>query len=107
MVQEQLPQAPRRELFDELLRTIADHVYFQPPTNTGMQYPCIVYSQDDAQTLFADNLPYRYTKRYQVMVIDSDPDSLIPDSVASLSMSQFDRHYTADNLHHFVFSVYF
>lgn len=107
MAQEQLIQTPRREVFHNILLEFASYVYFQPPSNVNMQYPCIRYEQDDAETLFADNLPYRYTKRYQVMVIDSDPDSTIPDSIASLPMSQFDRHYVADDLHHFVFSVYF
>jgi hypothetical protein len=97
----------RREQLNDLLKTFADNVYFQKPTNTNMQYPCIVYSQDNARTLFADNSPYRYIKRYQVMVIDSDPDSPIPDKIAGLPTCSFDRHYTADDLHHFVFNVYF
>src|SRR4051812_34274733 len=51
------------------------NVYFQPPSNIQMQYPCIVYKRDDSQTDFADNRPYSRTKRYQVTVIDRNPDS--------------------------------
>lgn len=83
------------------------NVYFQPPANVRMQYPCIVYTRDNALTRFAGNLPYRYTKRYQVTIIDRDPDSLIPDKVAALPMCTFDRSYVADNLNHDVFSLYF
>lgn len=108
MVQEQLPQSllPRERL-QVLLETIAGNAYFQPPPTLKMQYPCIVYKRDDAETLFADNKLYRTTKRYQVTVIDGDPDSLIPDKVAGLPLCSFDRHYTADNLNHDVYNLFF
>jgi hypothetical protein len=83
------------------------NVYFQPPANLRMQYPCIVYKRDTARTRFAGNLPYRYTKRYQVTLIDQDPDSVIPDKIAALPMCTFDRSFAADNLNHDVFSLYF
>jgi len=91
----------------QLLETFTEHVYFQPPTNIQMEYPCIVYSRDYAYTEFADNSPYCHKLRYQVTVIDRDPDSAIPSRVASMSMSLFNRFFTADNLNHDVFSVYF
>lgn len=72
-----------------------------------MQYPCIVYRRDNSETLFAGNNPYRYVKRYQVTVIDKDPDSGIPDSLATLPMCTFERFYTADNLNHDVFNIFF
>lgn len=72
-----------------------------------MQYPCIVYSRDRARTFHAGNLPYRHVKAYQVTVIDEDPDSMIPDKVAGLPLCSLDRHFTADNLNHDVFTLYF
>lgn len=90
-----------------ILKTLCDNVYFQPPANVSMQYPCIVYARDSAVTQFAANSPYRYTKRYQVTIIDRDPDSPIPDKVAQLPMCTFQRFYTADNLNHDVFGLYF
>lgn len=83
------------------------NVYFQPPVSVKMQYPCIVYQRSTGDTDFADNIPYRFTKRYQVTVIDKDPDSDIPDKVAQLPMTTYDRHFTSDNLNHDVFNVYF
>ena len=93
----------------ELLKVIlgSDHVYFQPPANVQMQYPSIVYSRDNSDTEFAGNKPYRYTQRYQVTVIDRDPDSGIPNKVAALPMCTHNRFYTADNLNHDVFNLYF
>lgn len=72
-----------------------------------MKYPCIVYAQDNAKTEFAGNNPYRYAKRYQVTVISRDPDSPIPDNVARLPSANFNRAFTAADLHHYVFNLYF
>lgn len=83
------------------------NVYFQPPANVQIQYPCIVYAHDNAKTEFASNHPYSRTKRYQVTVIDSNPDSLIPDDIAQQPLSDLNRVFTADNLHHYVFTLYF
>lgn len=96
-----------RAQLQSLLETLTPHVYFDPPENLVMQYPCIVYNRDLAETEFADNRPYRRTKRYQVTIIDQDPDSPIPDKVADLPMCLFERHFTADNLHHDVYNLYF
>lgn len=98
--------APRLEL-QQLLEGITPHVYFQPPTNVQLQYPCIIYKRDYAETEFADDRPYAHTKRYMVTVIDRNPDSPIPDKVAELPMSVFNRFYTVDNLNHDVFNVFF
>ena len=90
-----------------LLEAITTNVYFQPPTNVQLKYPCIVYKRDFADTKFADNEPYAHKRRYMVTVIDQDPDSEIPGKIAALPMSLFNRFYTVDNLNHDVFSVYF
>lgn len=92
-----------------LLKTLlgSDHVYFQPPPTVKMEYPCIVYKRDNARTIFAGDKPYGYTKRYQVTVIDRNPDSLIPAKIAALPMCTFNRFYTADNLNHDVYTLFF
>lgn len=90
-----------------ILETITEKVYFQPPENVKLEYPCIVYSRDFADTKFADNNPYRHVKRYMVTVIDRDPDSALPDRVADLPSSTFNRFYTADGLNHDVYQVFF
>ncbi len=83
------------------------NVYFQPPADCKMKYPCIVYERSRIEADFADNLPYTFRDRYQVTVIDKDPDSNLPRKVAALPMCSHDRHYTASNLHHDVFNLYF
>ena len=78
-------------------------VYFQPPESKKMRYPCIVYELSDMQTIYADDRPYVTVKRYQVTVIDRDPDSPIPDKVAEIPTARFNRFFTSDNLNHWVF----
>jgi hypothetical protein len=97
---------PRLEL-QAILTDIVDNVYFQPPNGLQMSYPCIVYKTADVKTDFASNSIYRNNKRYVVTVIDRNPDSLIPDTVLSLPLCSYDRHFTADNLNHDVFTLYF
>lgn len=92
-------------LFETILGT--DLVYFQPPENTKIQYPCIVYARDNADTIFADNSPYRNLTRYLVTIIDRDPDSAIPAKVAALPLTTFGRFYIADNLNHDVYQMYY
>jgi hypothetical protein len=100
--------APRLELQALLRSTLgSNNVYFQPPPNITMQYPCIVYSRDDRDSRFANNKPYAHLVGYQVTVIDRNPDSLIPDRVANLPLCEFQRTYTADNLNHDVYKLFF
>lgn len=100
--------APRLELQTLLEGVLGSaNVYFQPPSNLQMKYPCIVYAHDNAKTEFAGNHPYSRTKRYQLTVIDRNPDTLIPDDIGQLPLSNLNRIFTTDNLHHYVFNLYF
>lgn len=100
--------APRLELQTLLIEILgSDQVYFQPPPTIDMVYPCIVYRRDFQQTRFSDNKPYSLTKRYQVTVIDRNPDSDIPDKIAELPLCTFDRFFVSDNLNHDVFNLFF
>ncbi len=83
------------------------NVYFQPPESEKMEYPAIVYTLDVIDNLYADNGVYSSQKYYSVVVIDIDPDSEFIDKVAALPTCRFEKHYTSDNLNHWVFSLYF
>lgn len=98
--------APRLEL-QSLLEGVTNHVYFQPPANIQMQYPCIVYSRDGVSEDHANNELYRHAKRYQVTVIDRDPDTELADKVEALRYSHFERFFPADDLNHYVFTLFF
>lgn len=85
----------------------SNNVYFQPPQSLHMQYPAIVYKRNSGDTQFASNKPYIHVVSYTITVIDPNPDSFIPNKIAMLPMCIRDRFYTADNLNHDVFSIYF
>lgn len=100
----------RRLDLQNLLQSLlpeGQRAYFQPPNNTALSYPCIVYNLDRIDTEYANNKPYSLFDRYSVTVIDRNPDSDIPDKVAKLPMSSWNRRFVSDKLNHTVFSLYF
>lgn len=98
-----------REEFDALLVELigSENVYFQPPASVTMAYPCVVYNRDSSSESFADNLLYRFKQRYEVTVIDRNPDSSIPDKIRKLPYCSYSRSFVVDNLNHDVFNVFF
>jgi hypothetical protein len=90
-----------------VLKELTEHVYFQPPSNVQMSFPCIVYQRSGSDSDFADNGTYRHAKRYQVTVIDRNPDSELPDLVEELPLCSFDRFFAADNLNHWVLNLFY
>lgn len=99
---------PRLEL-QQLLETLlgSRNVYFQPPNGLKILYPAIVYEWDDQRVQYADNQPHLKTRRYTVTSISRDPDSIIPDKIAELQYSSFNRSFPANDLNHVVFNLYF
>lgn len=84
----------------------SENVYFQAPPSNRMAYPCIVYSLSKVAVRHADNAPYTADIAYTVTVITKDPDSLLPGKFNSLQKCSFDRHFTSDNLHHYVYTLF-
>ena len=83
-------------------------VYFQPPENLKLKYPCIVFDRTNALTMYADNNAYQTTKRYTVTLISKTADNEdILDKLLVFPMSTYDRQFITDNLVHDVFSIYF
>lgn len=96
-----------RARLSEILHSLCNNVYFQPPETIKLTYPCIIYEERTGDTMFADDYPYRFTKCYTITYIDSNPDSTIPEQIAMLQMCREDRKFTSDNLNHTVFILYF
>lgn len=88
-------------------QTGVENVYFQPPETIKMKYPAIVYSLSRVDNKFAENKNYLQFIAYQVIVIDKNPDSEVFKKMSRLPMCTFERSYTADNLNHFVFTIYY
>lgn len=99
----------RRIQLGILLKTLlgTENVYFQPKEGQNLQYPAIVYSNDNVRTDFANNTPYKINDRYDVTYIDRSPDSDIPRAIQSLPMSRFTSSYVMDGLNHYKHTLYF
>lgn len=93
------------ELFVDLLGS--RQVYFQPPSTVQMRYPCIVYKRNTNNVKWANGQLYNHKVGYLVTIIDSNPDSEFPEKVSHLPLCRFDRHYTANNLNHDVYVIYY
>lgn len=103
-------ESDKRMELDLVLREVlgSDNVYFQPPENTKIDYPCVIYARNYANARYADNNTYSFKYRYQITYIDREPDSDFPERlIQRLPMCTYDRHYTADNLNHEVLNVYY
>lgn len=83
-------------------------VYFEPPENLKLKYPCIVFDRTNALIDYADNKPYHVTKRYTVTLISktSDNEDFL-DKLLWFPMSTYDRQFITENLVHDVFSIYY
>ena len=88
------------------LETIIEHVYFQPPDTIIMEYPCIVYNLISDNGYYANNALYKHVLEFQITVITTDalPNETMTE-LLQIEYSRFDRHYVADHLHHYLFTI--
>ena len=96
--------------FQRILEQIVEPggaVYFQPPPTLRMVYPCIRYTLERLDGTNADNATYLTMKAYNVIYISRNPDSEVPEKLRNLQYSRYIRYYTVDNLHHWVFTIYY
>lgn len=100
--------ASRLQLQSELEELLGSrNVYFQLPASVKMQYPAIRYQLNDIEKDHADDGVYRGLKSYELILIDPNPDSIYVDKIIQLPYCRFDRHYPANNLNHYVFTLYY
>lgn len=93
----------------------SSNVYFQPPSEAGssptsarMQYPAIKYTLSGIPTIEANNKKYHKTHRYMVILIHSDPDNTLKDTILDeFDYISFSDHYKSNNLNHYVYTLYY
>lgn len=83
------------------------NVYFQPPASKKLNYPCIIYKLETIQNTHADNRVYLQGTAYQIMYVTYDPDDVMIRTLSQLEGCSFDRSYTADNLNHYVYTIFY
>lgn len=82
-------------------------VYYQPPESIKMSYPAIRYSLSDVDVKHANDSIYKSMNRYELILIDANPESAFFEKLLKLPYCSFDRPYSANNLNHFVFTLYY
>lgn len=99
----------RRQDLQNLLVNIlgSNKVYFQPPPTIHLDYPCIIYERNTADSQFADNNSYLFKFRYKITYIDRSPENNIVKKLARIPMCTYDRFYTSDGLNHDVLNLYY
>jgi len=98
----------RKDLDDMLRETLGtNHVYFQPPENLRMNYPCIEYSRSGNYIRHANNKTYHHRREYSMTYITYDPDDPMIETLEDLPYCSMGRPYTAENLHHYPYTIYF
>lgn len=91
---------------DDILSQAGQHVYYQPPDNTHVLTPCIMYQIADGDTKFADNIPFLHNIRYKITVVDDDPDTTISDRIARMQMCIRSNRFVTNGLYHDIFYKY-
>lgn len=101
--------ARRLQLHEKLCETLGSrNVYFQPPESLKLKYDCIVYEVAKLDAKRADDMNYIGRVAYDVTFVSKDPDSVIPEKMmASFLYIEHNRHFTADNLHHDLFRIFY
>lgn len=98
----------RESLNDELKNILGnDNVYFQPPESIKLKYPCIIYSLKDMDITNANNRKYLRNRKYELMLIDKDPDSVYVDKILNFNYCRLGNIYTTDSLNHFIFELFY
>lgn len=83
------------------------NVYFQPPENISMKYPCIRYSLDNIATNKASNSVYKKDYCYTLILIHTDPDNDVVDKILDMKYSRLNKVYNTQGLYHYVFTIYY
>lgn len=100
----------RLELHEKLCEILGSrYVYYQPPSNIQMHYPCIIYHPNPSEDRHADNLRYLTWYSYTVQIIAHDPEFELFDSFPDnfIYATETASRFAAENLNHANYKIYF
>ena len=103
------PTERRIELQNKLEEILgSDKVYYRPPENKKLSYPCIVYHLRSAEVEYADNQTYKFLRSYDVQLIHKTADTdLIEKLMFSFPHIRFQNSFTFENLIHENFVLFY
>lgn len=100
--------ATRLAFHEELVEILGNrHVYFQPPKEELMEYPCIRYSLTDIDNTHADDRTYLRDYCFNVILIHPEANNCIVDRLSNMQFSTLNKIYTTQGLNHYVFTIYY
>ena len=99
--------ARSRNELSAILHEICDNVYFQPPANKKITYPCIIYKLDKVDVTFADNGVYKLMDEYSITYITRDPDDENIRKIVMLRYCTMSNTSCSDNLRNYYYKLYF
>lgn len=84
------------------------NVYIDPPENIKMNYPCARVRLNAGRIRYADNKAHIFIPSWEIIYISYIPDDEMVNKITyAFSRISYTRHYTADNLHHNSFTLYY
>lgn len=97
----------RKDLHMDLLE-VCDNVYFQPPNNLKIKYPCIVYNKRIVDTKYANDDVYSIKQRYEVIAMSNDPDNTLAEQILkSIQYCTISSTFVVDNVYHTTLRLYY
>lgn len=100
--------ASRLELQSKLEELLGGrNVYYNPPAEKEMVYPCIRYTKKSIDVKRASNVIHIQKPCYEIVVISQKPDHPVIQQLMELPYCSYDRHYKSGNLNHDVLTLYY
>ena len=95
----------RLKLHEEL-ESYCANLYFQPPSNQQLVYPCIVYSNAKPVDFKSNNKLYIRKYGYRLTVIEKNPICPIAQSIVGDEFATYENEFVKDNLYHTILQYY-
>lgn len=106
---ENTTESKRLELHKLLkLHSTIQNVYFSPIDSVSLNYPAIVYSENDRTDIYANDYVYLFNVSYTVVVIDRDPvfvTQTVDAFKVNFPYSTVKTTYIKNNLYHKVLVI--
>ena len=98
-------RAQLHSVLQEALPGVA--LYYQPPENIKLTYPCVVYTFDKIKSSEANNSRYIRHDKYTIKLIGSLIDvEKWSDKILGLRYCDLDTTFVSDGLYHYVYQIY-
>ena len=91
----------------ESLGDITHKVYYQPPDDITIEYPCIIYERSNIKNTSADDTVYQQTYSYNIIVAEKSPVSALVEEVSKLTGIRFLNHYVRNKIIYDSFTISF